>query len=96
MLSGLAPGVGTAYSVMTPSMVMRPILLLAFSANHMAPSGPAVIPVGAAPLVRSANSVTTPPIVIRPILLPVHSVNHMAPSGPAAIPKGRDPAVGTG
>ena len=83
--------VGTVNSlVMTPAVVIRPILLASLSANQRAPSGPAAIPVELPPLV---NSVITPAVVIRPILLP--SVNQRAPSGPAAIHSGMLPLVGT-
>ena len=43
MPSGELPGVGTGTSVYTPAVVMRPILLLIFSVNHSAPSGPVVM-----------------------------------------------------
>jgi len=44
--------VGTGYSVITPAVVMRPILFPAYSVNHSAPSGPAVIPPGLLDVLR--------------------------------------------
>ena len=62
---------GTANSVTTPAVVIRPILS-APSANQRAPSGPAAIPAGALLFVGIVNSlVITPAVVIRPILLPL-------------------------
>ena len=79
--------VGMGYSVITPDVVIRPILLLADpSVNHSAPSGPAVMPDGPPP--GMGYSMITPEVVIRPILLTEDSVNHSAPSGPAVMPKG--------
>src|SRR5258706_7499670 len=43
---GLLLAVGIGISVITPLMVMRPILSLWVSVNHSAPSGPAVMPQG--------------------------------------------------
>jgi hypothetical protein len=83
------------YSVMTPSVVMRPILLEYSSANQSAPSGPAVIPLGLELAVGTVNSLMTPSVVMRPILLPYHSVNHKAPSGPVVMPSGLLAGVGT-
>src|SRR5664279_4801062 len=51
MPTGCAPAV-TAYSVTTPSGVMRPILLAPYSVNHRLPSGPAAMPLGNAPALR--------------------------------------------
>src|SRR5262245_47220355 len=74
------------YSVITPAVVIRPILLVPVSVNQSAPSGPVVI--ATVPLLASKGySVITPAVVIRPILLAV-SVNQSAPSGPAVIPEG--------
>lgn len=39
-------GVGMLHSLITPAVVMRPMLLPFVSVNHSAPSGPAVIPSG--------------------------------------------------
>src|SRR5512142_562116 len=77
--------VGMANSVITPAVVIRPILLPSASVNQRAPSGPAVMPAGALFGVGTANSVITPAVVIRPILLSLISVNQRAPSGPDAI-----------
>src|SRR5262249_58997935 len=46
MPSGPAPTVGTGNSVIAPDVVIRPILLPAFSQNHNAPSAAGVIPTG--------------------------------------------------
>src|SRR6266567_3173634 len=77
-------------------VLTRPILLLKFSVNHRAPSGPGVIPHGSLLAVGIGNSVMAPVVVMRPILLPPvpDSVNHRAPSGPDVMPKGSLPAVG--
>ncbi len=90
---GLLPAVGTVNSVMTPALVIRPILLALLSVNQRLPSDPAAMAFGplAAPI---ENSVMTPAVVIRPILLPLLSVNQRFPSGPAAMPYGKLPAVG--
>ncbi len=55
---------------MTPAVVIRPILALHHSVNHIAPSGPAVISLAKLPAVGIGYSVMTPFVVIRPILLP--------------------------
>ena len=70
MPSGLL-AVGIGNSVMTPAVVIRPILLPLLSVNQRLPSGPAVMPRGTASGVGIGNSVTTPAVVIRPILLPL-------------------------
>jgi hypothetical protein len=83
--------------VITPAVVMRPILLLKNSVNHSAPSGPAAMSKGLLLAVESVDdSLMTPAVVMRPILLPRISANHSAPSGPAVIPKGLLLAVGIG
>src|SRR5437773_9409661 len=46
-------------------VVIRPILLLRHSVNHMFPSGPAAIPIGPLLAVGMGNSVMTPAGVIR-------------------------------
>ena len=82
--------VGIANSVMTPAVVIRPILEEERperrSVNQRLPSGPTAIASIWALAVGTANSVMTPAVVIRPILLPLYSVNQRAPSGPAVIP----------
>jgi hypothetical protein len=89
MPKGWLLDVGIGYSVITPAVVICPILLTPGSVNQSAPSGPAAMPMG--PLfVAVGNSVNTPSVVIRPILLPPDSVNQRAPSEPAAMAK---PAV---
>jgi hypothetical protein len=87
--------VGRGNSVIAPPVVMRPILLPSFSANHSAPSGPAAMPIGELDAVWIGNSVIVPLVVIRPMLFPLSSVNHSAPSGPAVTTIGRLDAVGT-
>src|SRR6266567_3085786 len=79
-------------------VLTRPILLLKFSVNHRAPSGPGVIPHGSLLAVGIGNSVMAPVVVMRPILLLtlLISVNHRAPSGPTVIPRGPLLGVGTG
>src|SRR5689334_13400616 len=67
--------------------------LLAKLVNHIAPSGPAVIP-GPAP--GAMYSWIAPDGVMRPTLLPPSSANHMAPSGPSASRTVRLAAVGIG
>src|SRR6267143_1645133 len=69
---------------------------VAFSVNHMLPSGPAVIASGTLRLVGIGNSVITPAVVILPTLFPADSANHRLPSGSAVIPIGTLPAVGIG
>ena len=78
------------YSVITPAVVIRPILLPNCSVNHSALSGPLVMCCTSAFAVGTAYSVITPAVVMRPILLPATptSPNQSAPSGPAVIPSG--------
>lgn len=52
-------------------VVIRPIDEPAQLANHIAPSGPAVIPLGPASALTPLNVVSFPVVVIRPIELPV-------------------------
>src|SRR5437762_2990517 len=77
MPEGKLEGVGTGYSVTTPPVVIRPMLLPANSVNHRLPSGPAVMSTGPPP---AGYSVMAPSVVIRPMLLPPYSVNHRFPS----------------
>src|SRR6266568_3243481 len=58
MPAGSLLAVGTANSVTTPAVVMRPILSAdtADSVNQRAPSGPAVMPTGLLLAVGTANS----------------------------------------
>src|SRR5205814_9082947 len=79
----------------TPTVMMRPILLPVSSANQMAPSGPATIPLGEPAAVGTGNSVITPAVVMRPILLLADSANQRSPSGPSVMPMGELEAVGT-
>src|SRR6202020_2747896 len=83
LVTGPAP-VGTL-----PMVTTRLALTLA---NHIAPSGPAVIPVGwsiPAPVGRGI----LPAGVIRPTELKPLLVNHRLPSGPAAIPSAAIPGA---
>src|SRR5439155_12495369 len=48
---------GRRYSVMTPPVVIRPILLAASSVNHRLPSGPEVMPCGMLATVGTGYSV---------------------------------------
>ena len=75
-------------SVNAPSVVTRPILLLASSVNHRFPSGPVVMPQGPLYGVGTENSVNTPDVEIRPIRPASDSANHRFPSGPAVMPIG--------
>src|SRR5215469_5108229 len=86
---------GTGYSVRSPAVVIRPILLPNSSVNHSAPSGPATIRLGNAPR-ASGYSVNAPSRVIRPTFEADRSTNHSAPSGPSAKPSGVAAGVGTG
>src|SRR2546426_7013076 len=88
--------VGIENSVITPAVVILPILFAFSSSNHKFPSGPAVIPAGPGGPVGIENSVITPAVVIFPILFPPNSVNQRLPSGPAVIRVGKLAAVGTG
>lgn len=80
------PG-GRENSVITPDVVMRPILFPRSSVNQTLPSGPATIPFGKHSSVGTRNSVMFPSTVIRPILLEniEYPVNQRFPSGPGAI-----------
>src|SRR2546425_1439345 len=95
--NGAEPAVGNANSLKWPSVVTRPMLLAASSANHSAPSDPTVIPCGLLPAVGGENSVKPVPLVlIVPILLGLldcstsDSENHrlLLPAGPAVIIEG--------
>src|SRR6266446_4144099 len=100
MLLLSAPDIGTSNSMMTPLVVIRPMIKSVVvlcpgegrfnSVNHNAPSGPAVIFQGS-PNPESGYSVIVPSVVIRPIALFEVSVNHSAPSGPAVMPPGEPP-----
>src|SRR6266536_5921868 len=67
-LRSLGLEVGTRNSVMTPPVVIRPILGPP-SVNQRAPSDPAVMALALANAVGMVNSVMTPAVVIRPISL---------------------------
>ncbi len=60
MPSGPAPTVGTGNSVTAPDVVIRPILLPAFSQNHSVPSAVGVIPIGRLFGVGVSNSMKLP------------------------------------
>ena len=55
---------GAVYSVMTPAVVISPILETPGNANHRFPSGPVVRKLGKPPLVGMGYSVMTPAGVI--------------------------------
>ncbi len=82
--------------MITPSVVIFPILFPSVSVNQRLPSGPVAMPSGWPGAVGIGNSVITPAVVMRPILLPSCSVNQMLPSGPTVMVSGRLAAVGTG
>ena len=84
---------GSAYSVITPAVVIRPILLPLDSVNHSAPSGPAVMSARNASGVGSGYSVSWPSLVSRPIALPRSSLNHSAPSEPSTMSVGNTPGA---
>src|SRR5258706_12994878 len=101
MPSGVLRGVGIGNSVITPAVVMRPILpgtdsLAKPSVYHSAPSGPVVINWGTLGVVGILNSVIAPAVVMRPTVPVLNSVNHSAPSGPVVITLGKLLAVGIG
>jgi hypothetical protein len=66
----------------SPDLVMRP-MSCAYSLNHMAPYGPAVISARRFPLGGAGNSVTAPAVLTR-AMRPLTSVYQRFPSGPAA------------
>ncbi len=74
-----------------------------FSANHTAPSGPRVTPLGFAGFwyligwgCGTGYSVNEPDVVSRPIFSPLVSLNHTAPSEPSAMNAAPELAVGMG
>src|SRR5271155_1013895 len=69
----------SGYSLITPLVVIRPILGELPFVYHSAPSGPAVMPT--APAVDSGYSGSAPAVVILPTVFVPCSVNHSAPSG---------------
>jgi hypothetical protein len=81
ILRGSLAAMGTANSVITPAVVMRPMLLPLRSVNQRLPSAPTVIPSGKLFADGVANSVTAPANVMRPILPVPASPNRNAPSG---------------
>src|SRR5215469_13932263 len=87
-------GAGIWNSRIVPSPLIRPILVVLYSVNHIAPPAPAVIWYGPAFAVGTVNSVIAPVPLIRPILFAANSVNHIEPSGPAAMSKGSAPGAG--
>src|SRR5688572_18223183 len=83
-------------SVISPVVVIRPILPAAASVNQSAPSGPFVMELGSLSEERPAvNSVMLPPGVIRPIRWAALSTYQRFLSGPTAMSVG-SPGVGTG
>src|SRR5262245_27385172 len=97
MPSGPAPTVGTGNSVTAPDVVIRPILLPAFSQNHNAPSAAGVIPTGRLFGVGVSNSMKRPlPGSILPILDVPFSQNQRCRSGPNTMMYGLLCGVGIG
>src|SRR5258708_5241346 len=80
--------VGTANSVTTPAVVIRPILLV-FSVNHSAPSGPVVMKSGPPAGSGRTNSVMLPKATVPPISTGTDSEHHRAPSGAPRDPSGK-------
>src|SRR5215510_12948372 len=97
MPSGPAPTVGTGNSVTAPDVVIRPILLPAFSQNHNAPSAAGVIPTGRLFGVGVSNSTKRP---LRGSILPILDVpfsqNQRCRSGPNTMMYGLPCGVGIG
>jgi hypothetical protein len=97
MPSGPAPTVGTGNSVIAPDVVIRPILLPAFSQNHNAPSAAGVIPIGRLFGVGVSNSMKRAlPGSILPILDVPLSQNQRCRSGPNTMMYGLLCGVGIG
>src|SRR5215831_18088271 len=97
MPSGPAPTVGTGNSVTAPDVVIRPILLPAFSQNHSVPSAVGVIPIGRLFGVGVSNSMKRPlPGFILPILDVPLSQNQRCRSGPNTMMYGLLCGVGIG
>lgn len=92
--TGAAASVGSSWTVMRPSMPIRPMALAWFMVNHIE-SPAAAMAEGNASVRGSGYSVTVPSVVTRPMRSAAVSVNHSAPSGPAAMPKGPHSAVGS-
>lgn len=88
-------GTGTTYSLITPAVVIRPILLTLGSTNQRALSGPDVMPLSPIKEAGKGYSVMAPDVLIRPILSPPYSANHNAPSEPAVMCDGLLFGVGT-
>src|SRR5258708_6698233 len=93
MSVGPLEGVGMTNSVIAPEVVMRPILLAAFSVNHSAQSGGLVIS-EAKPLlaVGIGNTVTTPALLMRSTSPP--AMSHTAPSGPVVTSEAGPAVIG--
>src|SRR5215469_3101828 len=97
MPSGPAPTVGTGNSVTAPDVVIRPILLPAFSQNHSVPSAVGVIRIGRLYGVGVSNSMKRPlPGLILPILDVPLSQNQRCRSGPNTMMYGLLCGVGIG
>ena len=64
-VGGVAASGGDRVLGEVPPVVIRPILLPEYSANHSAPSGPAAMSIGLLPAVGTAYSAITPAVVIR-------------------------------
>ncbi|MFD0471316.1 hypothetical protein ACFQ0B_25635 [Nonomuraea thailandensis] len=90
MNDGMPPSTGTSNAVNAPSAPIRPIFPASIWVNHIAPSGPAVMPYG----VVASWTVSCPSVVMRLMRPPLYSVNHIAPPGPGVITVGR-PSAGS-
>ena len=97
MPSGPASAVGTGNSMTAPEVVIRPILLPAFSQNHSVPSAAGAIPIGRLFGVSVSNSMKLPlPGFILPILDVPLSQNQRCWSGPNTMIYGLLCGVGIG
>ena len=91
MPSGSLMPVSLTFEI-TPSAVMRPMVLLITLVNQRLPSGPEAIAVGLSTL-GSEKLLMVPVGVTRPILFEKDEVYQTLPSGPAAIPAGASDPV---
>jgi hypothetical protein len=93
---GWLPEVTGNSFVITPAVVIRPILSALDSVNQSTPSDPGAIPARPELAVGTIVSVMIPPGVMRPILFALASMNQVAPSGPRVICVGELLAVVVG
>lgn len=76
------------YSVKVPAVVRRPILLVEFSVNQRAPSGPAVMPIGFGLAVGIVKVLKLPVVVMRPMASAPLMANRRALSEPTVMAHG--------